>query len=115
MRRKLLGSLFFVTLALSTTAAAFGQEASNAQKPKGYFAVRPLFGVDHETVRAAIADTATSGMIPLWTFNVTSTRDGNPYSGEMVGQSAFDAPNSSTSIPLTNCPGYLHHAGRGSV
>ncbi len=104
MRRKLLGSLFFVTFALSTTAVAFGQEASNAQKPKGYFAVRPLFGVDHETVRAAIADTATSGMIPLWTFNVTSTRDGNPYSGEMVGQSAFDAPNSSTTIPTQIVP-----------
>jgi hypothetical protein len=105
MRRKLLGLFSCATLTLSGVAAAFGQEANpDVQKPKGYFAVRPLFGVDHETVKAAIADTATSGMIPLWTFNVTSTRDGNPYSGEMVGRSAFNAPNSSTSIPTQIVP-----------
>ena len=54
-------------------------------------------------MKAAIAS-GSSGMIPLWTFNVTSTRDGNSYSGEMVGESAFSAPNSSTTITTQIVP-----------
>jgi hypothetical protein len=69
MRRKLLGLFLCATLTFSAAAAAFGQEEASVQKPRGYFAVRPLFGVDHETVKAAITNTATSGMIPLWTLS----------------------------------------------
>lgn len=95
--------LFCITVALCVVASALGQEEASVQKPKGYSAVKPLWGVDHETVKAAIAS-GSSAMLPMWTFNVTSTRDGNPYSGEMVGQSAFSAPNSSTTVTTQIVP-----------
>lgn len=96
MKPRLSAVLFCFSVALCVVASALGQEEASL-KPKGYSAVKPLWGVDHEKVKAAIAS-GSSGMIPMWTFNVTSTRDGNPYSGEMVGKSAFSDPNSSTSV-----------------
>jgi hypothetical protein len=96
VKPRLSAVLFCFSFALCVVASALGQEEAS-HKPKGYSAVKPLWGVDHEKVKAAIAS-GSSDMIPMWTFNVTSTRDGNPYSGEMVGASAFSDPNSSTSV-----------------
>src|SRR5215469_11885289 len=103
MDRKVFMLFLCVSVTFCVGASAFAQESSNA-RPKAYSAVRPLWGVDEGTVKEAITAGSGSGMIPMWTFNVTSTRDGNPYSGVMVGQSAFTAPNSKTTIPTQIIP-----------
>ena len=58
--------------------------------------------------------------LPLWTYTVTSSRDGNQYSGVMVGASPFDSNgNKNVSIPgyivpliiVTNSVAVANHHG----
>ncbi len=42
--------------------------------------------------------------IPMWTYTVTSSRDGKTYTGTMVGASPFTNPNSTTVIPTQIVP-----------
>jgi hypothetical protein len=79
-------------------APAFDQEDENAPL-RGYYEVKPLEGVSNAMVRA---ESAAGTTIPLWTYNIRSTRDGNPYLGVMVG--AKPALNSSTTIPTQIVP-----------
>jgi hypothetical protein len=41
---------------------------------------------------------STGATIPMWSYTTTSSRDGQPYSGVMVGASPFSSPNSTTVI-----------------
>jgi len=102
MRNTLLAASL-LAMACGSASIALAQENGNAARPKAYTAVRPLWGTDHESVKAAI-ESGSSGMIPLWSFTVSSTRDGNTYSGTMVGQSAFTAQNTQTTIPTQIIP-----------
>ena len=87
-----------VVLGLSAVASAgFGQsqQESNAPRLKGRFVTIPPKGVDPSVVKnSALTAATTSGTIPLFTFDVHSSRDGNHYIGTMVGRSPFNNPGS---------------------
>jgi hypothetical protein len=53
-----------------------------------------------QTGATALASTAT---LPLWTFNVRSSRDGNHYPGVMVGSNPFNTPGT-TRVPTFVIP-----------
>jgi hypothetical protein len=97
MERKPL--LLFVCAVVALCAAApavFGQEQAQEQTQKvrqrGYFTVRkPAQGIDLDTVKGEIAKSTT---LPLWTFDVHSSRDGQSYPGVMVGLDPFNNPGS---------------------
>jgi hypothetical protein len=63
--------------------------------------VIPLKGVSDIEVEGAVAAGTT---IQLWTYSVSSSRNGNNYSGYMVGASPLSAPGSTTSIPTQIVP-----------
>jgi len=94
MNRKILLTVVFCAVAgLSVVAsAAFGQEQQEA-KPKLQVrhAIKPAKAADAEQVTSAVAAGSASKtpMLPLFTFNVESDRDGNDYTGVMVGASPF--------------------------
>ena len=82
MKGKTLLLLFSATLvgcALSTTA--FAQDAARLN---GYTTVIKHAPGAHQALKAPAGP-----QLPLWTYNVTSTRDGNNYSGVMVGRNAL--------------------------
>ena len=74
------------------TTMLFGQGQSKAPKLHGYFTVRPA-----PNGSAGLAPTRNG--LPLWSYDVTSTRDGNNYSGVMVGTTPFDGGNATTRVP----------------
>jgi hypothetical protein len=87
-----------VVLGLGAVAsAAFGQaqQESNAPRLKGRFVTIPPKGVDPSVVKnSALTAATTSGTLPLFTFDVQSSRDHNHYIGTMVGRSPFNNPGS---------------------
>src|SRR5437879_1971232 len=58
---------------------AFAQQ--NQHNLKAYYASRPLKATP-EQIDRAVGGAAT---LPMWRFNINSSRDGNSYSGLMVG------------------------------
>ena len=79
---------------------AFGQK-SKTPRLKGYFTVRrPAQGLAMESAKSkaltSAASPAASTTLPLWTFDVVSSRDGNTYPGVMVGLDPFHSPGSVT-------------------
>jgi hypothetical protein len=87
------------------TAPDTGTRQAPAGLPAGArprFKVVPLHGATDADVRNA---TATGSTIPMWNYTATSTRDGLPYSGTMVGNaSPFTSPNTSTSVTAQIVP-----------
>ena len=70
----------------AVTIAAFGQvpvESIGHGRLKAYTTVRPHAGP------VVGSNSKGSPMLPLWTFDVSSTRDHNNYSGVMVGHNPF--------------------------
>jgi hypothetical protein len=47
---------------------------------------------------------ANGDTIPMWNYTVTSSRDGQTYTGTMVGANPFTSPNSTTIIPTQIVP-----------
>ena len=70
---------------------ALAQYAPGAGQPVS----TPLAGVSDDEVTAAVAGGTT---IPMWRYTTTSSRDGQTYSGMMVGASPFSNPDSTTVI-----------------
>ena len=66
------------------------------------------FGAGGPRRAAASGDT-----IPMWSYTVTSSRDGKAYTGTMVGASPFTNPNSTTSIPTQIVPLIIHMSDGG--
>ena len=97
MRVRLLICTIFALAAL-----AFGQE-EQVQNPRlrGHFTVRhPAQTVDLATIQE---ESAKGKTLPLWTFDVYSSRDGASYPGVMVGMDPFNNPGS-VSIPTNVVP-----------
>src|SRR5258708_4241796 len=92
--KSLFFSVVFVCVALLATFAE-GQSVT----PKARLRIRQM--VKHapqQAIAAApLAAAATPGL-PLWSFNVHSDRDGNSYSGVMVGKNPFSADSGRTSV-----------------
>ncbi len=104
MQQKLWIPFFCAAVALCLFApAAFGQEQPRNPRLSGHFTVRkPAQRIDLETVKGAIA-TASATTLPVWTFDVHSSRDGNNYVGAMVGRDPFNNPGS-VSVPTMVVP-----------
>jgi hypothetical protein len=82
MRQRLLLLLSFCcgfVLSLVFAPLTFAQQAQ--QQLKGYYAVRPL-NASPEAIDKAVAGANT---LPMWRYSVVSSRDGNNYSGLIVG------------------------------
>ena len=102
MRRQksLLFSMVFVCVAFLATFAA-GQSAS----PKARLPIRQMVKHAPEAASAAapLATTSTPGL-PIWSFNVTSDRDGNRYTGVMVGANPFNDDSGRTHVATQIVP-----------
>jgi hypothetical protein len=68
---------------------------------------RPNAAASSAQVISSANAAAASGGLPLWTFKVRSSRDGNVYQGAMVGTSPFSNPRS-TSVPAVVVPVVFH-------
>jgi hypothetical protein len=94
MNRKILWAVVFCAVAgLSVAAnATLGQEQQQA-KPKLQVrhAIKPAKTADAEQVKSAVAsgNMNKTPMLPLFTYNVNSDRDGNEYTGVIVGANPF--------------------------
>jgi hypothetical protein len=89
-----------VCVALTVTFAAGQAGAQSARLTAKHFVKRaPIRG----TAAAPLAAAPAPGL-PLWTFNVESNRDGNEYTGVMVGTSPFDEGSGQTSVATQVVP-----------
>ena len=108
---KRISGVLFVCFVLAFCIAApsvSGQDESAEspqeaiQKPKGYFAVKPLPpDVDLDQVMESV--NAGTGL-QMWSYNITSSRDHNNYSGVMVGKTPFSTASASSSITAQIVP-----------
>src|SRR5262245_48425233 len=104
MKRTLLSLFIGIMMALYSIALATFVLADISELPPGahpYSVVRPLQGVSHGAAERAVAAGAT---LPLWSYTTTSSRDGQSYTGMMVGVSPFANPSATTIIPTQIVP-----------
>ncbi len=90
---------------LSPRVFAQDTQASILVRPQAYYKVVPLTGVSAQAVAASVAGATT---IPMWRYNITSSRDGKPYSGMMVGRSPFFHGARTTNVPTFIIPLKVH-------
>jgi hypothetical protein len=101
MKQRFSRLFFFGLVALIASATAmFAQEAQQQQHLKGYYAVRSL-NASPEAINKALTS-SDSVSLPLFTYNVVSSRDGNPYSGVIVGTDP--SSNVGTHVPTKIIP-----------
>ena len=107
MRCKTIGVLCLAVGLCVAVPAAFGQVKPKTPRLKGYFTVRrPAQGVEMASVKSKALSAAASPAattLPLWTFDVVSSRDGNTYPGVMVGLDPFNSPGRVT-VPTKVIP-----------
>ena len=104
VRRKYIAwSIFLSVVGLCTfSLPLFAQDsAPPLSPPKAMYTVVPLTGVSAEAVRGSVAASTT---IPMWTYHITSNRDGLQYSGSMVGRSPFFHGARATKVPTFIVP-----------
>ena len=84
---------FFACLALFFLAAGpvLGQDQQQAPKLKGYITVKPASHTVVEDLKGELAATGSTSKsaLPLFTYSVESDRDGNRYTGVIVGADPF--------------------------
>jgi hypothetical protein len=102
MRHKLIVLLCCMVFAFcAATPAASGQQQPDVRRLKPNSWTKPAGDIDIEKIKR---DLETSGLspdspLPLWLFNVESSRDDNDYTGVMVGASPFsDRGNKNISV-----------------
>ena len=88
MKTKLMACVLSVAAVSVATAQ---QKVPIVGKLKGYHTIKPVNAADGDAIKKDIATSGTSSKtsLPLFTFNVTSSRDGNTYQGVMVGRDPF--------------------------
>jgi len=87
----------FVELSLCVAALSFARQASAQQDQlQAYTASAPATDAAGHAISAAQA--AANSDLATFTYTTVSGRDGNTYSGSMVGQDPFGANFSTTSI-----------------
>jgi hypothetical protein len=89
-----------VVVVVCCATMMFGQAKSESAKLPAYTAVQPA----GEGTPAAIKAMAASSTLPLWTFNVKSSRDGNNYTGVMVGTNPFSGGDGQTPVTTQIVP-----------
>jgi hypothetical protein len=107
MNYKALVLFFFATIVwCAATTVAFGQDAAASQgqaRLKAYTTVMPQNAAESRSA-SSLADRNSSSMLPLWTFNVSSSRDHNNYSGVMVGRDPFGGGPKKANVPAQIVP-----------
>ena len=95
----------FALCAQAQTANQPKEPANNRNVPqlKARFTTRRGKDADVDRAKRQVTNGNTSGMLPLWLFNVESTRDGNDYTGVMVGRDPFNG-GGSASVPTYVIP-----------
>jgi hypothetical protein len=89
-------------LAFAAATVAIAQENTGNQNPAR---LRAYTTVRRNTPPGAPLQTPGSPQLPLWTFDVSSTRDHNNYTGVMVGRSPFgNEKNKVAEIPTQIVP-----------
>jgi hypothetical protein len=94
MLSRLLSIFFCATVGFAMARGAFAQEQVQNQREvskQAYFAVKPEKSLVIRKIKQDLATTGSSPgtKLPLWLFNVESSRDGNDYTGVMVGANPF--------------------------
>jgi len=100
MKVKTFGLLFCAVVALgSAIPNTFGQ-AKGIMGPrlKGYFTVRRTAGISAASTLSSVST------LPLFTFRVASNRDGNTYTGVMVGHSPFNGGSQAANVATKILP-----------
>src|SRR5712692_5006139 len=98
MTRRSMLFLFCLLLVLLTIAPAPAQQLSTAQRPKlnAYTTVSPARDVNGK--KLSPADASANSLLTTFTYNVVSSRDGNSYTGVMVGQDPFGGNFTPTTV-----------------
>ena len=96
MRQRLSLILLGCGLVMSSVPATFAQATQQQQQLKAYYAVRPL------NTPANAEHTPFTVTLPTFTYNVVSSRDGNPYAGLIVGTDP--SSNTGTRVPTKVIP-----------
>ncbi len=111
LRKPMLWFVCALIALIFSGAAAFGQE--NAQLPKQNPFVKPtksLAPSAEASIKSNAASSAlnnsnkSSAMLPLFNYDVTSSRDGNSYQGTIVGRSPFSDAFGYTAVPAQIVP-----------
>jgi hypothetical protein len=91
MYHRLFSFIACAALLLAGAGSAFGQDQKGVPKLKGYIAVRPASHTAVEGLKNDLLATGSTNksMLPLFTFTVESNRDGNNYTGVIVGADPF--------------------------
>ncbi len=102
MRHSVLSMVFLTAVLVTLAWAVFAQDdAAQKPQPQMYFTYGKLRGVSNDEVMRGSSAATT---IPMFSYTVTSSRDGNTYSGVMVGRSPFFHGARTTDIPAVIIP-----------
>jgi hypothetical protein len=82
--------------------AAVPANAAERSRESGHSNVAP-FAFETRAHGNGADDEGVGQTLPLWTFRVRASRDGNKYSGAMVGRNPFENPGK-TSVPTKVIP-----------
>src|SRR5579871_5647788 len=102
--------LGFAAAALMLVAGptAFAQEEDGPVQLHAYTKTIPLPAADaarsRKAFNASSAAVANGATIPMWNYTITAPKDGNTYSGTMVGASPFFNGARTTKIPTIVVP-----------
>jgi hypothetical protein len=107
MRRELyqiFASALMSVCVLGTLAAAQTDAKPPVLKLRNYSPQKKV-QITKEMVSAALASQKASGAtLPVWNYEVVSSRDGNLYDGVIVGQNPSDRSNPSVTVPAQLVP-----------
>src|SRR5207245_906611 len=92
---------FSLAMFFCSARDSHAQSTDGTSPLHGYYTVKPLQGMTHAQVRAAVAAATT---IPMWDYSVVAPVDGLTYGGSMVGRSPFFGGMRSTSIQVYLIP-----------
>ena len=108
MKGKAILILCLATAALTATTVKLRAQAAAKPHPRAYSIVIPWKGgTANDAMAASIAGTT----IPMASFNVVASKDGNTYTDVIVGQSPFATPLIQTHVKVLVVPVKLHIAG----
>jgi hypothetical protein len=92
--------------------AARGLRAPSNKIATRRWSVNPQVGTPTEMIPLATDSQGVGSTLPLWTFRVRSSRDGDKYSGAMVGTSPFNNPGK-TKVPTKIIPVIIKTQSKG--
>lgn len=90
-----------LTVLMLVVSQAFGQQAQQLPKQNPYL---PYVSTLPATNKPTTALNSSKQSLPLFTYTVVSSRDGNTYTGVMVGPNPFKDPGGSAKIPTEIVP-----------